>query len=233
MATIRDMVRKQIETASVETAAPLIRLIPKLPETFKAYKDSKPYVRITSADVYNFIKNSGTAQKRVAELNKNANVLRSKGIKFDVINDEDSRTINVSLEGPSYTLRWALIQNFMYIEPHDDGEYINKRGVADFKTFMSNVVAYVKHQDTQAKKKLLSAKETVGADTKKSNFKGLGGPHNNLAHPANKKYMDAVRKANEKPKAPKGINKLKAFMKENDIDLKTLKAFVKALTPTK
>lgn len=47
------------------------------------------------------------------------------------------------------------------------------------------------------------------------------------------KRVSGAHKAISAGKTPKGINKLKAFMKENDIDLKTLKAFVKALTPTK
>ena len=66
-----------------------------------------------------------------------------------------------------------------------------------------------------------------------------------IATPNSRREAIAQRKAKErrsgkKPtagketvKAPKGIGKLKAFMKENDLDLKSLKALVKHMTPKK
>lgn len=108
------------------------------------------------------------------------------------------------------------------LDPDDEGKYVYKKLGASPNDIV--IAIYLETKEM--------AKPSKRTDKESNTNLRVVKPESKAGKKALSK-IDAKKAATSTAKAPKGTGKLKSFMKENGIDLKTLKALVKHITPSK
>ena len=127
----------------------------------------------------------------------------------------------------------------------EEGQYVITKKAVDKGSYVLTVSQKVRRGVAPEDAKSAMAAEvnrvirTANKQSKKDGEKPKGKPASKPGATMKQKVAATktagkrIAKTGTTAKAPKGTGKLKAFMKENGLDLKTLKALVKHITPSK